>query len=845
MGTVAPAGSIVSSSPDRRRFHRPLRHLLLAALLSAPPLAAQALTISGRTFNESTGEPLEFGTVIVPEAKFKSRINPDGTYAAAVPGPGEYTIQLSAPGLKTLTEKVRIDANTKRDFRLGLPVVRTQTVKLRAERDIQKLGRNTLSVEQLKETPATFGDAINALATLPGVIRPGGFFGPLVIRGADDRGNRYFIDDIPVPNPQHFGGLQSIISNDIMREVDLYSSAFPSQFGGAVGAIIDIQTIDEVKEFGGVVDVSLISSNFLLKNKWGRSMGGEVRVTAAAEQPGEQGPNPLGVMPFQSKKSGPTGYWITAGRIGYLTLLVPPIYKLITGKTLDRLPEYYDYQLKGKLFTDDAGKHSLTALFFGSYDTLRFTRNLSPEEKEQRRQEGDDPVLANFNISNDVSSHSQGLYYEYVASSKMNNRLIAFNSYTYSYFYADLGTSTNLEPFNLNVYPNIFGLKDKFKLDWAEYATLRLAAEYNLFYFKSSGQTQQQTGVLPSTGQPDLGNSSLFQTVPVNFDDQNHVFSAYAENKFQFGGLRFVPGVRSDFLSRTRNATFDPRALISYEFPSETTFSVAGGQYQSYAQTNTFYFNRVFSYQPQVVVADYLKPERAFHRTAGFEQKFSPFVFKVEGFMNDFDRLLEPNGPAVAQATGQLFSNSGGLRARGIEVFLRKDKEDKASEFYGWLSYTYTQSERRRNGNWSRFEFEQPHSVKLVAGYRWGANTLGAQFQLFAGFPFTQIVDGVCTGGVYTCTAPDNTRYSPVYSATAYGDRFPFSHRLDIRYTRKTAYKWGYFSWYIEVINVYNYLAPNQQRWNYNQQFSASNPVIRVPDGAITIIPYFGLEWRF
>ncbi|HNL54031.1 MAG TPA: carboxypeptidase-like regulatory domain-containing protein [Turneriella sp.] len=88
--------------------------LFPAFFLFTLPLFAQALTISGRTFNESTGEPLEFGTVIVPEAKFKSRINPDGTYAAAVPGPGEYTIQLSAPGLKTLTEKVRIDANLKR-----------------------------------------------------------------------------------------------------------------------------------------------------------------------------------------------------------------------------------------------------------------------------------------------------------------------------------------------------------------------------------------------------------------------------------------------------------------------------------------------------------------------------------------------------------------------------------------------------------------------------------------------------------------------------------------------------------------------------------------------------------
>lgn len=804
------------------------------------PLVAAPLTISGKVFNEANGEPIEFGTVVIPEAKFKSRVNADGSYAAAVPNAGEYTVIITSPGLSNLSQKIRIDKPLKRDFRMSLPIVKTQTVKLRSERDIQSLSRNTLSVEQLKETPATFGDAINALATLPGVIRPAGFFGPLIIRAAGDKANRYFIDDIPVPNPQHFGGLQSIISNDMMREIDLYSSAFPSQFGGAVGAIIDIQTVDEVKDFGGVVDVSLISSNFLLKNKWGKNAGGDVKITPQA---GDEAlsPNPLSLAEFP-KKTGPTGYWIASGRIGYLTLLVPPIYKLITGRTIDRLPEYYDYQLKGKIFTDDAGKHSLTALFFGSYDTLKFARNLSDEEKAQKRAEGSDPALSNFNISNDVSSHSQGLYYEYIPSAKMSNKLIAFNSFTYSYFYADLGSTSNIGATDLQVYPNILGLKDKFKLEWADFATLRAAVEYNLFYFKSSGQTQQLTRATGNSGQPDLGDSGLFQTVPVNFNDKNHVASGYAENKFQFGGFRFVPGIRSDFLLRTKTATFDPRGLIAYEFPSETTLAVAAGQYQSFAQVNTFYFNQVFNYQPQVVVADYLKPERAIHRTVGVEQKLGAYRFKVEGFMNDFDRLLESN---IGATNGEYFKNSGELRARGVEVLIRKDKSDKATEFYGWVSYTYTQGERFRSGQWGRFEFEQPHSLKLVAGFRWGANTIGAQFQLYSGFPYTPIVGGNCTGGVYTCSSPETTRYSYVESADKYSGRYPFSHRLDIRYTRKTAYKWGYFSWYIEVINIYNYAAASQQKWNYNQPYSDSNPKIQVPDGVLTLIPYFGLEWRF
>ncbi|HRP68209.1 MAG TPA: TonB-dependent receptor plug domain-containing protein [Turneriella sp.] len=672
------------------------------------------------------------------------------------------------------------------------------------------------------------------MATLPGVVRPGGFFGPLVIRGAGDKANRYFIDDIPVPNPQHFGGLQSIISNDLMREIDLYASAFPSQFGGALGAIIDIQTIDEVKELGGVIDVSLISANYLVKNTWGKNYGGETTVTSA-----EKGDNTT--EETSAKNSSAKGYWISSGRIGYLSLFVPPIYKLITGKSLDRLPQYYDYQLKGKVFLDTKGRHALSLLAFGSYDTLKFVRNLSEEEKAKRKAEGDDPFLAGFNLSNDITSHSQGLYYDYIPSAQISNRLILFNSFTYSYFYANFTDTRTIGPIDLKIYPSILGIKDKTKWEWASFATLRTALEYNLYYFKSMGQTQQQLNV-SAGGPPDYGNLAGFASVPVDFSTTNHLVSSYIENKFQFGGWNFVPGVRGEFLSRNRSAIIDPRALIGYTFDSDTTVSAAGGQYQSFSQTNTFYFNQVFNYQPQVVVADYIKPERAFHRTLGIEQKIVNYTLKIEGFLNDFDRLLEAanNG----QVTGKYFSNNGALKARGVEVIIRKDSEEKEFDYYGWVSYTYTQGERLRYGAWGKYEFEQPHSLKLVGGIKWRAHTLGAQFQLFSGYPYTNITGSTCTTG-FDCSSPSTARYSPLYSSNSYDGHFTASHRLDIRYTHKTAYKWGYFSWYIEVINIYNQQAANQLKWNYNEPYSSSNPKIQIPDGIITIIPYFGLEWRF
>ena len=61
-----------------------------------------------------------------------------------------------------------------------------------------------MTVEDMKEVPGSLGDSISALTSLPGIIRGfGGFFGPLVIRGANPSSNNYFVDDIPMDNPLH------------------------------------------------------------------------------------------------------------------------------------------------------------------------------------------------------------------------------------------------------------------------------------------------------------------------------------------------------------------------------------------------------------------------------------------------------------------------------------------------------------------------------------------------------------------------------------------------------------------------------------------------------------------
>ena len=255
---------------------------------------------------------------------------PQGKYYVSLPRSGTYTVKVQSTGLQSVTTSIVVSGNTLQDFYLSPFISKGSAIVIRGERDVQKISRHTMTVKQIKEVPASFGDSLNALTSLPSVSRPFGIFGPLVIRGADDAVNGYYIDDIPIFNPMHFGGFHSVINNDLIREIDLYSSAYPSQFSNSQGAIININTIDEVEKRGGNVDVGLISASVLLK------------------EPLTETNNVDGKEKIENK-----GYIIAGGRVGYLTIFIPLFYEYVLDQNLEQVVEYYDYQFKAKYKLDE------------------------------------------------------------------------------------------------------------------------------------------------------------------------------------------------------------------------------------------------------------------------------------------------------------------------------------------------------------------------------------------------------------------------------------------------------------------------------------------------------------
>ena len=810
-----------------------LATVIISALYTGfhSPLRAQdgnGIELKGRVYNSTSKKPVSFATVVILEARVKARTDTEGNYRIAVPETGEYTVIVRSDGLKMLKLRMKIKGIMTRDFWLMALRIRGSGITIMGERKIQKLSRRTMTVEDLKETPASFGDSLSALSSLPGVERVGGFFGPLVIRGMYSSANRYYIDDMPLNYPIHFGGLHSVINNSLMSEIDLYSSSFPNEFGGPMAAVIDINTVDSVREFGGYTDVGAISATALIKTP----------VTRKVIKDGEV-------------KEENAGYVMASGRIGYMSLLVPLFYRIATGDEIESVPEYWDYQVKAKYFFNS--RHSLTMLILGAKDYITFVMPKGAIDPE----DGDDPLLQDLSFDYDQMFHNQGIYYTYQLD-RFKNTLMAYSALSSHYTYLTLGGDDApdwAKDYNITSNPSIFGLREKINLEWwKKHAELRGAAEYTLYYFNVHGKTiaMNQSGFIDLTD-PD---AILIGTIDRNII--NHTLGGYLDNRFVFGGLEFVPGVRYQYLERSGDSAVDARAMISYEFKSETTVSAAGGTYSSFIQTNPGTFVQL----PDLAAMDYAKPERALHRAVGIEQVLGLYTLSLEGFYNSYydQTVMYPH--YTADGDYRIGKNSGKLRAWGFEVLLRKDRREGTNGLFGWLSYTWTRSKFRSgitgyvydhdtklptaeifdpNGDrWLTSDVEMEHAGKLVMGYRHNRHTLSCRFQVYTSFPYTAIVgdddDPLGIG-----------RYGPVFSNDINAEHSDIDHRLDIRYSFKTRYEWGYVSWYVEVINVYGlwYKPRDDIDWKYNEPYQeGQNPELNESSG-LSLIPNFGVEVKF
>ena len=804
-----------------------------------------SFNIEGEIRSEIDKQLIEFGTVAINETQIKVRFS-EGKFSIAFPKEGDYTFIVSSPGFSFFKKVINIKNNQKVILELSIAQLKANTITLHEKRQIQTLSRTSLTQEEVKKTPSTFGDALNAVAILPGVNRASSLTGTLNIRGADSVNNRYFVDGIPVLYAQHFNVLQSIISSDFIGVLDVYSSSAPTQFGESIGGIIDIKTKDSVKNFNGKGIINVISTDLYLEGTFPSSKVKDKTINSDLNTSSLSNPIKTNTSENTFNNNKSKGYWITSGRVGYLALTLVPLLRYGYKYEAANLPQYYDWQTKGHFFLDDDGKHSLSILYFGFFDTLSFSRNVN-SSLTQIVPPLNDPLTNSLSIKNDILSNNIGFTYTFQPSSKLNNQLLVFSAINNSYLFLDLPSSINLgaedKKKDIKINSNLIGLKNKFSWDWLnQYSTLVYGFEFTGYFIQSKGESAVLS--IPKLGvtNQDYGLSTSFYKQNLNFSKNHLLLATFLENSFKFFGIEITPGVRVNYLATANKYTIDPKVLALYKTFWDMTFSAAIGWYSSFPQINFLYFNQGFNQQPLISTFD-LKPEKSRHISAGIEQSFGFLSAKIEGFYNTTSDLIVIN-------TAGTYKNAGEGYLYGMESLLRFVGKIKETGLFGILGYSYTVSKLK--SGWTvpnQFQiqydsnkyYDSPstpkHSFKLVTGVLFSKNTIALKYQVNSGLPYTPIVGSYQTPGITI------DRYSPSYGEPL-SRTFNLSHSLDIRYSRTFVLKWGSMDVYIEVQNVYYNRPLSELKWDFSKPFSGNNPNLDSSFASL-LIPNFGIEVRF
>ncbi|MDH5718168.1 MAG: TonB-dependent receptor [Spirochaetia bacterium] len=781
--------------------------------------AQTPLFLEGTVYDLVTKKSLEFATVAVLETQEKLKTDINGNFKISFKNTGAYTIIISYTGMRPEKISLNISENISKEFFLKPISVYGGAITIKDEKERQKTGRQTLTNKKIKEIPGSMNDSISALNTLAGVERYGGIFGYLVMRGANSFYNRYSIDGITVVMPQHFLGIHSVFHNDFIEDIDVYASLYPVHLRGSAGPLIQINTIDNADTFGGSFELGILSANLMLTSP---------------------------IREENENKEKTNGFWAAAGRIGYLSVLLPPIIKMVTGDDYSSIPDYYDYQTKVKYEFNH--NHAITFLFFGAQDKWNIVSELNDEEKNKALEEGIDPFLLDLQTLQNFSFHTQSVKYSYIRHVKFENHLLLFLTFNKNERTMNVDNTNAvswLKDWKITSNPNIYGIKNDTILRWMDkHFTLKTGVEINIYDFSASGKgflpkETSSTGILAL----DMGNENLFQTYYIDVDTQNTITSGYIENEFKLGSFSFIPGIRTDYFIEAKTTAFNPRGIVSYLFETETEVSFGMGKYESFAHENA----NLFSAAPMIAeLKDDITTEKTIQRTGGIEQKIlADYSMKVEAYYNNYYDLGEG---AYSNTNGiETFGQaSGETKNYGFELTLKKDPSEENNTLYGWLSYTYNIGLHKTNlplendlygDQWLNSEFSKKHIFKLVSGYAYNEHKIGARFQLYSSSPYTPIIgdDG----------DPNNTgRYSPVYGKR-FSKYFPINHSLDVRYTKTKKYSWGSFSWYMEFLNIYNNQPLIMQDFKYNQPYKAGeNPTMSAGPGPF-FAGNFGMEIKF
>jgi len=113
--------------------------------------------------------------------------------------------------------------------------------------DMQSVNVKTFSIEETERYPGSRQDPARMASNFAGVQGTNDSRNDIVVRGNSPSGLLWRLEEIDIPNPNHFavagsaGGPTAIINNKYLANSEFYTGAFPANYGNALGGVFDLK----------------------------------------------------------------------------------------------------------------------------------------------------------------------------------------------------------------------------------------------------------------------------------------------------------------------------------------------------------------------------------------------------------------------------------------------------------------------------------------------------------------------------------------------------------------------------------------------------------------------------
>ena len=716
--------------------------------------------VKGTVIDKSSRQPLEFINVMIVGLNKGGVTDAEGKFSIEQVPPGIYRLQASAIGYKTVTTPEYILST--RDLHIQIEMEENQTelegVTITASpfrRDIESpVSLRIIGLQEIEKSPGANRDISRIVQSYPGVaFSPIGYRNDLIVRGGSPSENRFYLDGVEIPNINHFstqgasGGPVGILNADLIREVNFYTGAFPTDKGNALSSVLDFKLRDgdmernSVKATLGASEVSLASNGHLGKK---------------------------------------TSYLVSV-RQSYLQFLFDML-------GLPFLPTFTDAQFKLKTRFD--AQNELTVLGLGGIDKMKLNTKADDEDNE---------YILSYLPKIQQETFTLGAVYRHYAGAHVQS-VIASHSYLNNRN-TKYRQNDESNPDNLTLRLRSTEQNTQFRLEnSSSFRNWKVTVGANLDYSQYSNTTFQK--VYTDHAQTfdyhtylDIMRWGLFGTI--NYTSIDERFTASLGLRADANNYSAAMKDMTDQLS--------PRLSLSYQLTEHWSLSGNAGLYYQLPPYTALGFKNNNGLYANKYALRYMQVSQG---SIGINwRKGDTFEVSLEGFYKDYDKIplsvadgipLTCKGNDYGVIGNELLTSTAQGRSYGAELLLKwliAKKLNLAS------SFTLFKSEYRNNKEseyiasaWdNRFIFNLRGTYNLPRHW-----SVGMKVSCIGGAPYTPY-----DADKSSLVTAWNAQGKPYYDYTRYNEeRLPAFTQVDIRIDKTFYLKRCMLGFYINLQNI-------------------------------------------